>query len=281
MRRFGGKRGEGERGEVTNVVIQAGGRGQRLLPYTTVLPKPLMPVAGLPILEIVIRQLVRCGLGNVTVTLGYLGDLIEAVVARRQQWGASVQFVTEEEPLGTIGAITLVPDLREPFIVMNGDILTDLDYGAFLADHIASGADLSIATYTKDVSISLGVFDFDGDGKVNGFKEKPTYRFPCSMGIYAFSPQLLDIIPRGVHFGFDDLIERCLADDISVRAHQHEGLWLDIGRHEDYEDATKLFVDNRDRLLPEPGPTAARSRQRARGRSTRGLSRPIPEPASA
>ncbi len=274
---------------MTDVVIQAGGMGQRLLPYTTVLPKPLMPVAGRPILEIVIRQLARCGLGNITVTLGHLGELIEAVVARRDAWGASVAFVTEDEPLGTIGAVTLVSDISAPFIVMNGDILTDLDYAAFLADHVAGGADLSIATYAKDVSISLGVFDFDRHGRVNGFYEKPTYRFPCSMGIYAFSPELLEIVPRGAHFGFDDLIQRCLADEINVRVHQHEGLWLDIGRHEDYEHATKLFTQNRHLLLPdatdESVPAAATpvpsQRRSARPRSGRRLTPALAEPAGA
>ena len=230
-------------------IIQAGGKGQRLLPYTRVLPKPLLPVADLPIIEIVIRQLVQQGFDSITISVGHLANLIRAVVESRHDWSVEITFVEEERPLGTIGPVTLLEDVDEPFLVMNGDILTDFDAGRFLAAHIACGGQLSVATYRKIVPISLGVFDLDHDGRVSGFREKPTLQFACSMGIYAFSPEILEYIPRAAQFGFDDLMELCLARGLEVRTQHHDGFWLDIGRHEDYEAATDQFLEHRDRLL--------------------------------
>lgn len=233
------------------VIIQAGGRGTRLQPYTTILPKPLMPVHEFPILEIMIRQLVAQGYPKITITLGHLGHLIMAVVGDGHAWGADVDYVWEDEPRGTIGAITLVKNLEEPFLVMNGDLLTDFDYRVFMSRHLASGAQLSVGVHHKEVPISLGVFDLDQDQRIVRFKEKPTLHFPCSMGIYAFDPQLLAFIPGVGNFGFDDLMAMCLSRDIHVRAHSFDGLWLDIGRPEDYANAMRLFQENRARLLPE------------------------------
>jgi NDP-sugar pyrophosphorylase family protein len=239
----------GRRG-ANRVIIQAGGRGTRLQPYTTILPKPLMPVLEFPILEIMIRQLVDQGFPRITITLGHLGHLIMAVVGDGSQWGAEVEYVWEDEPRGTIGAITLVNGLQDTFLVMNGDLLTDFDYGEFLSRHVASGAQLSVGVHHKEVPISLGVFEFDGDHRIVRFKEKPTLHFPCSMGIYAFSPALLPLIPKVGNFGFDDLMAMCLTRDIRVCAFPFDGLWLDIGRPEDYSNATRLFQENRARLLP-------------------------------
>jgi NDP-sugar pyrophosphorylase family protein len=233
------------------VIIQAGGLGTRLQPYTTILPKPLMPVLEFPILEIVIRQLVTQGFPKITITLGHLGHLIMAVVGDGHQWGAEVEYVWEDEPRGTIGAITLVKGLNQPFLVMNGDLLTDFDFRGFLKKHLASGAQLSVGVHHKEVPISLGVFEFAGDHRIVRFKEKPTLYFPCSMGIYAFSPELIDLVPKTGNFGFDDLMALCLSQNIHVRAHPFDGLWLDIGRPEDYANATRLFQENRSRLLPE------------------------------
>lgn len=233
------------------VIIQAGGKGTRLQPYTTVLPKPLMPVLEYPILEIMIRQLVRQGFPKITITLGHLGHLITAVVGDGSQWGAEIDYVREDQPLGTIGAITLVEKLDRPFLVMNGDLLTDFDYRKFVSDHLASGAKLSVGVHHKEVPISLGVFEFNGDHRIVGFREKPTLFFPCSMGIYAFNPELLELIPRDQYFGFDSLMGLCLSHDIHVRAFPFKGMWLDIGRPEDYANATRLFEQSQARLLPE------------------------------
>jgi len=236
--------------EASRVVIQAGGRGTRLAPYTYVLPKPLMPVDELPILEIVIRQLVSQGFDRITVTLGHLGHLIMAVLGDGRRLGARIDYVHEESPRGTIGAVRLVENLGEPFLVMNGDLLTDFDYRDFMNAHLKDGAMLSVGVYQKPVPISLGVFDLSAGDRIVGFREKPTIALPCSMGIYAFDPALLELIPRTGNFGFDDLMAVCLGRDVHVRAHVFDGLWLDIGRPEDYASAGCLFDEHRARLLP-------------------------------
>jgi len=243
--------------EVRRVIIQAGGRGTRLAPYTYVLPKPLMPVDELPILEIVVRQLVSQRFDRITITLGHLGHLIMAVLGDGRRLGASIEYVHEESPRGTIGAVTLVDDLDEPFLVMNGDLLTDFDYRDFMSAHLKDGAMLSVGVYQKPVPISLGVFDLAAGNRIVGFREKPTMALPCSMGIYAFDPALLQLVPRVGNFGFDDLMAACLCRDVHVRAHVFDGLWLDIGRPEDYASAAGLFELHRSRLLPE-GPQALR-----------------------
>jgi len=237
--------------EARRVIIQAGGRGTRLAPYTYVLPKPLMPVDELPILEIVVRQLVSQGFDHITITLGHLGHLIMAVLGDGRRLGASIEYDHEESPRGTIGAVTLVEELDEPFLVMNGDLLTDFDYRDFMNAHLKDGAMLSVGVYQKPVPISLGVFDLAVGNRIVGFREKPTMALPCSMGIYAFDPGLLALIPRTGNFGFDDLMAACLSRDVHVRAHVFDGLWLDIGRPEDYASAACLFEEHRARLLPE------------------------------
>lgn len=231
------------------VIIQAGGLGTRLHPYTTVLPKPLVPVGDQPVLEIMVRQFVSCGLRRITVTLGHLGHLITAVIGNGERLGAEVDYVWEEEPRGTIGAVTLVDGLDAPFIVANGDLLTDFDYRSFLREHCASGAPLSVGTYHKKVQVSLGVFELDVGRRITGFREKPTLSLPCSMGIYAVDPSMLSYIPRDRNFGFDDLMAVCLERDLPVRAHVFEGHWLDIGRAEDHAAATETFEAHRDRFL--------------------------------
>jgi len=242
------------RHRTSRVIIQAGGRGTRLAPYTTVLPKPLMPVDERPILEIMIRQLVSQGFDRITITLGYLGALIMAVLGDGRRLGANIEYVHETAPRGTIGAVRLVEELDEPFLVMNGDLLTDFDYRTFMDAHLDEGADLSVGVYQKPVPISLGVFDLAQGNRIVGFREKPTIALPCSMGIYAFDPRLLELIPATGNFGFDDLMSVCLARDVHVRAHVFDGIWLDIGRPEDYASATHLFHEYRARLQPEEQP---------------------------
>jgi NDP-sugar pyrophosphorylase family protein len=239
---------------MTRAIIQAGGKGLRLLPYTTVLPKPLMPVADRPILEILIRQLVAQDIVDVTVTLGHLGQLIRAVIGDGSALGARVDYVEEPEPRGTIGPLRMIDGLDEPFLVMNGDLLTDFDFRQFFGEHLNSRAQLSIGAYLKPVEVSLGVLNADVDGRVTAFTEKPMYVYPCSMGIYALDPELIQFIPEGRYWGFDDLMRQCLADNVPVRAHPHDGIWLDIGRHEDYQRATEMFIEHRERLLPSKAP---------------------------
>jgi NDP-sugar pyrophosphorylase family protein len=235
---------------MTRAVIQAGGKGTRLYPYTAVLPKPLMPIGEAPILEIVVRQLVHHGFRDLTITIGHLGHLIVAVLGDGSRWGARIEYAREDRPRGTIGALSGLRDVTEPVLVMNGDLLTDFNFRNFMANHRASGTDLSVGVYNKEIPVSLGVLDLDGDNRAVGFREKPLLTFPCSMGIYAISPGLFPLIPHRGVFGFDDLMYLCLSRQIAVRAQPFDGLWLDIGRPEDYADAARLFEQNRDRFLP-------------------------------
>ncbi|MBU4461353.1 MAG: NTP transferase domain-containing protein [Verrucomicrobia bacterium] len=258
---------------MNRALIQAGGKGTRLLPYTNVLPKPLLPVGDLSILEVVIRQLVHQGFDRITITVGHLAHLIRAVIGDGSQWGASIDYVVEDEPRGTIGAARQVPDLDGPFLVMNGDLLTDFNYRSFMEEHVRSDCMVSIGVYHKRVAISLGVFDLDAGGRITGFHEKPTYDFPCSMGIYAFDPRVLPRIPEKGFFGFDDLMRLCLAEGIPVRASVFNGLWLDIGRPDDYAQATAIFEQHRARLLP----AASAPGCHCEARSAEAIQKPPPE----
>lgn len=234
---------------MNRAIIQAGGKGVRLRPYTAILPKPLMPVGDWPILEIMIRQLVHKGFDEITITVGHLGHLIRAIIGDGHQFGARIDYTQEDEPRGTVGAVRQASRLDRPFLVMNGDLLTDFDYRGLMDAHIRSGAALSIAVYEKKVPVSLGVFDLDAQHRITGFREKPVLTFPCSMGIYAFSPRLVELIPERGVFGFDDLMALCLSKGIHMRAHPFAGLWYDIGRPEDYEEAVEQFVTRKD-LVP-------------------------------
>lgn len=236
---------------MTRAVIQAGGIGTRLYPYTAVLPKPLMPIGDAPILEIVVRQLVHYGFPDITITVGHLGHLIIAVLGDGSRWGARIEYAHESQPRGTIGALSALERLDGPVLVMNGDLLTDFNFREFMEAHLVGRTQLSVGVYDKKVPISLGVLELDDHLRAVGFREKPVLSFPCSMGIYAFGPALVRMIPRKGAFGFDDLMAMCLGQNIAVRAHPFEGMWLDIGRPEDYGDAATLFEKNRGRFLPD------------------------------
>jgi len=232
------------------VVIQAGGKGSRLYPYTKVLPKPLMPIGDIPILEIVIRQLAAQGFRDLTITLGHLGDMIRLCCGDGSRWGVRISYIVESQPLGTIGPLKLVKGLDRPFLVMNGDLLTDLDFAAFFRWHQQGDALLSIATYMKPVNISLGVLDVNEERRVVGFREKPTLRFPCSMGVYAVQPELLELVPEGQLFGFDHLMHLMLERGLPARSYAFDGTWMDIGRPEDFHEACELFEKQPELFLP-------------------------------
>jgi NDP-sugar pyrophosphorylase family protein len=240
---------------LARAVVLAGGEGTRLRPYTTVIPKPLMPVGDRPVLDIVLRQLRDAGCERVTIATGYLAELIEAFCGDGRAYGLDIDYHREPEPLGTVGALALIHGLNAPFMVMNGDVLTDMDYAAFFAEHLASGAAATIATTTRTIEVTLGVMHFEDGadpGRVTDFVEKPTLSYEASMGVYAFDPRALAHIEPGVRLDFPDLILRLLAAGETVRAYRPGAYWLDLGRHEDYETAMAEFGAMRGRLLPEP-----------------------------
>jgi NDP-sugar pyrophosphorylase family protein len=238
---------------VTRAIIMAGGQGTRLRPYTAVLPKPLMPIGDRPVLDIVVHQLHAAGIHRITIATGYLAELIEAFFRDGSAYDVTIDYFREREPLGTVGALAHIDGLDEPFLVMNGDVLTDMDYEAFLRDHAASGAAASIATTSRSVSISLGVMEFedaDAPERVTNYIEKPTRSYDVSMGVYCFDPRVLPHIDAPLDF--PDLILRLLAEGERVVAWRSTAYWLDLGRHDDYEQAMEEFDSVRDRLLPEP-----------------------------
>jgi NDP-sugar pyrophosphorylase family protein len=240
---------------MARAVVLAGGKGTRLRPYTTVLPKPLMPVGDRPILDIVVRQLRTAGFERITMATGYLAELIEVFFRDGDNYGVPIDYFREQEPLGTVGALSMIDGLDGgDFLVMNGDVLTDIDYAALLEEHTASGAAATIATKTRDVRIQLGVLvfgDSDDRSRLTGYMEKPTVRYEASMGVYCFAPRALEHIEKGKALDFPDLVLKLIAAGEEVRAYRSEGYWLDIGRHDDYEAAQAEFEELRTRLIPD------------------------------
>ncbi|MFC5994887.1 sugar phosphate nucleotidyltransferase [Pseudonocardia hispaniensis] len=235
-----------------HVAILAGGRGVRLRPYTTALPKPLVPIGGeYAILDIILQQLSAQGFRRVTLAIGHLGSLIRAFVGDGARWGLTVRYAEEERPLSTIGPVlNFLDDLPEHFLVMNGDLLTDLDYASLLRTHICSDAPLTVATYQRRVNIDFGTLE-TVDGEIVTFREKPTLRYGVSMGVYAISRSTLARYPKNVPFGFDDLVHDLLARRQRPKAYPFDGYWLDIGRPDDYDEANETFAEIRPRLLPQ------------------------------
>jgi NDP-sugar pyrophosphorylase family protein len=237
-------------------VILAGGEGTRLRPYTTVLPKPLMPIGDRPVLDIVVRQLKFHGFDRITIATGYLAELIEAFFRDGEAYGIPIDYYRERTPLGTVGALSLIEDLAsQDILVMNGDVLTDIDYGALLARHSDGDAAATIATKVRHIQVSLGVLrfgDVEDPTRLTGYDEKPAIDYTASMGVYCFAPRALTHIAPGEHLDFPDLILRLIAAGEVVRAWPSEDYWLDIGRHDDYEQAQEEFESVRDRLIP-PG----------------------------
>lgn len=231
-------------------VILAGGKGTRLAPYTTILPKPLMPIGDMPILEIVIRQLAHHGIKDVTLAVGYLAELLMAYCGDGEKFGVKINYSREEEPLGTAGPISLIPNLNETFLVMNGDLLATLDYSAMWKNHKERGAIATLASYRRDIKIDLGVIESE-DGWVKNYIEKPTYHYSVSTGIYIFEPAILEHIERGKHLDLPELVLRLLKEDQKVNVYNFDGYWLDIGRHDDYETAIEEFTAHRKDFLPE------------------------------
>ncbi|MEU1279253.1 sugar phosphate nucleotidyltransferase [Streptomyces sp. NPDC005805] len=233
-----------------HAVILAGGKGVRLRPYTTALPKPLVPIGDQhAILEIVLRQLATAGFRSCTLAIGHLGEIIRAYVGDGSQWGMAVDYATEESPLGTMGPLlTLRERLPETFLVMNGDILTDLDYADLLHRHTASGAPLTIATYDRRVRIDFGVLT-TADSRIVGFTEKPSMDYRVSMGVYGLSRATLDTYTSGLPLGFDELVLDLLAAQNPPHAYEFDGYWLDIGRPDDYDRANAEFTSRKSLLL--------------------------------
>jgi NDP-sugar pyrophosphorylase family protein len=233
-------------------VILAGGQGTRLLPYTTLVPKPLVPLGGkYSILEIVLLQLARCGFTRVTLAVNHLSNLVMAYFGDGSKWNLKLDYSVEDEPLSTIGPLTLIGDLPEHFLVMNGDILCDLDYRAFYEAHGRHDRAVSVCAYRRTVEVDFGVLRYGSDMRLAGFDEKPSLAFDVSMGIYCLDRSVIDELERGKAYGFDDLMRDSLRLGRPVHITPFGGFWLDIGRPEDYQYADENF----EKLAPKLGIT--------------------------
>jgi NDP-sugar pyrophosphorylase family protein len=226
-------------------VILAGGRGSRLAPYTTVLPKPLLPVGDRAILDVVVHQLRRADFDELTIAVGHLAHLIAAVFGDGSGHDVRIDYHEERTPRGTAGPLATIAGLDETFLMLNGDVLTTLDFRSLVDAHQAAGNALTIATHRREVYVDYGVLHAE-NGRVVGYEEKPTLAYVVSMGVYALEPSVRELVPADRPFDLPDLVQALLAAGEPVGSFPYDGYWLDIGRHDDYEQAIAEF----DALLP-------------------------------
>jgi NDP-mannose synthase len=256
---------KGDRRMGRRAVILAGGKGSRLGPYTTVLPKPLLPVGDRAILDIVVRQLSDSGFRELTLAVGHLSHLVRAVMGDGSSYGVAISYHEEDEPLGTVGPLATIDGLDDSFLVMNGDVLTALDYAHLVSAHREAGNVLTIASHRRVVRTEYGVLHLDGQAgetrMVTGFEEKPELHYVVSMGVYVLEPHALDYVEPGRHMDLPDLVLRLLDEGEQVGSYMYEGYWLDIGRHDDYEKAIVEWDRVRPLILDrEPSPSKTEPR---------------------
>jgi NDP-sugar pyrophosphorylase family protein len=238
-----------------HAVILAGGKGTRLAPLTTVLPKPLMPLGEGPILDVLLRQLAVQGWREVTLAVGHMANLIRAYCGNGSRYGLKLRYLEEEEPLGTVGPLAFLPPAarQRPVLVMNGDLLTSLKFTDLVAAHVASGATASIAVQRRDVQMEFGVMDLGeqvGDSRqILNYREKPLLEATVSMGVYVFEPEAVDLIEPGLRLDLPELVLRLLERGEKVAGYPFDGYWLDIGRHSDYQKALEDYEQMKDALL--------------------------------
>jgi NDP-sugar pyrophosphorylase family protein len=230
-------------------VILAGGKGTRLRPYTTVFPKPLVPLGNMPILEIVLRQLKQHKICDIVIAAGHLAELIQAFFGNGEKLGLNITYSIEDKPLGTAGPLSLIGGLDSDFIVMNGDLLTTLSYSKLVKKHKEQKAIATIGVHTKEVQIDLGVLELNKENSIINYIEKPCYHYMVSMGVYVFSPRILQYIEPGKYLDFPDLIHHVLKKGERVFGYYSDAQWLDIGRHDDYQEAIDTFESNKKLFL--------------------------------
>jgi len=226
-------------------IILAGGKGTRLKPYTTNFPKPLMPVGDKPILEIVINNLREAGILDIYITIGHLSEMFRLFFGDGSKFGVNIKYSVEDKPLGTAGPIKLLKnELDEDFIVMNGDILSDLDFSELLDFHKKNRNIATVSTAIRQVYVDFGLVELDKNQNYTRWNEKPTIEYLVSMGIYVFSKKVLNYLPDEEHFGIPNLIQILHKKEQKIMGFIHKGYWLDIGRPDDYEKACLDFSEN-------------------------------------
>lgn len=231
-------------------VVLAGGKGTRLRPYTMVFPKPLMPIGEYPILEVIVRQLAKYGFDRITLSVNHQAELIRTFFGDGGKWKVRIDYSMESEPLSTIAPLKLISDLPENFLLMNGDVLTDLNFDRLLAGHAAQGRMFTIASTRRDHLVDYGVLGVDERSRLSSFTEKPVLQNLVSMGVYAVNRDVLNFVPSGVKYGFDNLMLDMIARGQEVHVEQCCNYWLDIGRVDDYRQAIEEFDQKRERFFP-------------------------------
>ncbi|HEX9912827.1 MAG TPA: sugar phosphate nucleotidyltransferase [candidate division Zixibacteria bacterium] len=238
-----------ETGSVGKTIILAGGEGKRLNPFTIILPKPLMPVGNIPVLEVIIKQLKKYKFTDVTLAIGYLGNLIQTFFGDGDKFGVKIEYSYEDKPLGTMGPLSLIPGLDKTFMVMNGDLLTSLDYRKLIDYHSSKRPIATIAVQRREIETDYGVLEYDKRYVLTKYSEKPKLPYRVSMGIYIFEPEILNFIPRNKKFDFPELMSLLLEKGEKVLVYPSTDYWLDIGRHEDYRKAIEEFDKIKKQIL--------------------------------
>jgi len=230
-------------------VILAGGKGTRLKPFTMNIPKPLLPLGDTPIVDVVIRQMAAAGIKRIVLALGHMAPLFTAVLGDGSRWGVELEYCLEDEPLGTAGVLRLIQDPTDDLLVMNGDILTTLDYQTLFFTHRRLNCLATIALTRREVQIDYGVVVAE-DGYLQDYKEKPSIRYEVSMGINVLSRRCIELIPAGPKFDMPDLLLAIRRAGKPVACLKTDCYWKDIGLFEDYQKASADFVDDPSKFLP-------------------------------
>jgi NDP-sugar pyrophosphorylase family protein len=230
-------------------VILAGGKGTRLRPYTTVLPKPLMPIGDMPVVEVIVRQLRNAGFDRLVLAVGYLPHLFRAFIGDGERFGGPIEFVLEESPLGTAGALGLISGLDSDFLLINGDTLTNLDYRAFMQRHREQGAIATIATQKRQNKVDYGVLEIGDDHTLKRYVEKPVQDYYVSMGVNAFRADVLKYVQPNRYLDIPQLMLQLMDRGERVHCYRSDSFWLDIGRPADYERAVEIFQERRAEFL--------------------------------
>ena len=230
-------------------VILAGGKGARLRPFTAVLPKPLVPLGNRSIIEILLNQLSASGIVKVTICTGYLAELIQAVCGHGEKWGLEIDYIKEDEPLGTAGPLAHIESSEAPLLVMNGDLLTTLDFGGLVDFHIAEKADFTIGVFTREVKIDFGVIELGENDEFEGYLEKPTYYYDVSMGVNVIGENARQLVDAGQYLDMPDLVLKTHHNKGRVKCCRQACRWLDIGRMDDYGMAQEMFEKGESEFL--------------------------------
>jgi NDP-sugar pyrophosphorylase family protein len=224
-------------------IIMAGGKGSRLHPYTALLPKPLMPLGDMPVLELLLRSLSRAGAVEVFLAVNHLRHLIEAFFGDGSRIGLKLHYSIEDKPLGTAGPIAAVLDkLGDEFVLANGDLLTTIDVAAMIRFHRESRADVTVGVYPREVKIDFGLIEADADMRMTSYIEKPVYHHLVSMGIYVLNAdRVRSYLKPGTYLDMPDLLRSITRDGGDVRCFRSDCFWLDIGRPDDFARAQELY----------------------------------------